>query len=71
MLFGFQGLSIISGQIITDISGSNILWSTWAEHAHLRGRRKNIVHADNGPLGCVKPFRSVPLTITGQEEKMI
>lgn len=32
---GFQGLSIISGQIITDNSGSDIVWSTWAQHAHL------------------------------------
>lgn len=38
-LLGFRGLSIISGQI-TEISGANIVWSTWAEHAHTHGREK-------------------------------
>lgn len=32
-LLDFRGSSIISGQIITDISGSKTAWSTWAEHA--------------------------------------
>lgn len=39
-LLAIRGLSIVSGQIVTKISGSNTVWPTRAEHAHLHCGRK-------------------------------
>lgn len=55
--------SIIAGLIITEISGGNVVWASWAEHAHLRGGRQTTG-------GAVRPIKIIPATAppTGQEE---